>query len=67
MEWVLLYIVHAISVAAIYRNCKTSEIVKRVRRDPTLLTEAGIRVLDNVFYRVLQSANYRVSIGVKLR
>ena len=47
---------HETPVTTIYKNCKTSEIVKRVRRDPTLLTEAGIRVLDNVFYRVLQSA-----------
>ena len=56
LEWVWLDIVTAIPCATIYRNCKTQEIVERVRRDPTLLTVTGFRVLDFVSIRVLQLA-----------
>jgi len=56
LEWVWLDIVTAIPCATIYRNCKTQEIVERVRRDPTLLTVTGFRVLDFVSIRVLQSS-----------
>ena len=49
LKWFYLDIVTAIPCATKYRNCKTPEIVERVRRDPTLLTTERFQVLDFVF------------------
>ena len=54
LKWFYLDIVTAIPCATIYRNCKTSEIVERVRRD---LYPAHHRAFSSAGFRFLEFCN----------